>query len=116
MRCGVTLAIAATMARPSTGVPSASKTTTPSPVTTKPALDMNPLFASEATPASPCRNQQCSETRCGVNVISCARARGAQASITHQPTARTRRISGDLHAEHHAAVLVLEVVAMHHLG
>jgi hypothetical protein len=50
----VIVRIAAISARPSAGVPSASNTTTPSPVTTNPAFDMKPLLAALAMPDSPC--------------------------------------------------------------
>jgi hypothetical protein len=50
----VTVRIAVMSASPSAGVPSASITTTPSGVTTKPALALKPSFAADATPALPC--------------------------------------------------------------
>jgi hypothetical protein len=83
------LAIAARIARPSAGVPSASNTTTPAPVTTNPAFDMNPLFSLAAIPAWPSKNQQCSETCRGVSAISSAAeaAEGASAATTTTATA-----------------------------
>ena len=50
---GVIFRIAATIALPSAGVPSASKTTTPSRVTTKPAFDVKPRLVALGIPASP---------------------------------------------------------------
>ena len=54
MGCRVTVAIAAFSAAPSTGVPSASNTTTPSLVTTNDAFELKARLADEATPLSPC--------------------------------------------------------------
>ena len=70
MGCGVTLRIAAIIARPSGGVPSASNTTTASLVTTKPAFDMKPLVLALAVPASPWKNHPCGDTCCGVSASS----------------------------------------------
>ena len=66
--------MAATIARPSAGVPSASNTTTPSLVTTKPAFDMKPLLATLAMPASPSKNQPCGETCSGTSTMSAGAA------------------------------------------
>jgi len=50
----VTLRIRPSSFSASGGVASASNTTTPSRVTTKPAFDMKPWFSLDAAPDSPC--------------------------------------------------------------
>ena len=49
--CGVTAWIRSPNLRPSAGEPSASNSTTPSRVTTKPALELKPWLAVDTMPA-----------------------------------------------------------------
>src|SRR4051794_24687819 len=79
--------IATSMALPRAGVPSASKTTMPAGVTTKPALDMKPLLAWVAIPALPSKNQQWAETRVPSSLISTAATAAAKAFGVRDDTA-----------------------------
>ena len=63
--CGVIVLISATSRSASAGEPSASITTTPAEVTTKPALEMKFWLAGEPSADSPSTNQQPGATCCG---------------------------------------------------
>jgi hypothetical protein len=93
--CGVIRAISSSSSRASCGEPSASITTTPAGVTTKPALEMKLRLAAVPRAASPCTNQAEGETCCATTLRGagcCAQA--AAASSTAATAAMKDRTGG----------------------